>query len=162
MNWMPPEPIDASPENRARVSGPGLRTLLNVAHVWELDFAEIRMLLGLPTAAEFQVWYDAARANQPLVLESEVLMRISAVLGIYRSLHLLEGTDDEGLKWLRSVNREIPFSGKAPLELMLAGFEPGLMDVRGYLLAKEHGGGSAPNEVDRNFKPYTDADLIWI
>ncbi len=162
MNWKPPAPIDASPENRARVSGPGLRTLLNVARVWELDVSEIRVLLGLPTAADFQVWSDAARADQPLILEADVLLRISAVLGIYRSLRLLEGTDDEGLKWLRSVNREIPFSGKAPLELMLAGFEPGLMDVRGYLLAKEHGGGSAPNEVDRNFKPYTDADLIWI
>lgn len=55
MNWKPPAPIDASPGNRARLSGPGLRTLLNVARVWELDFAEIRMLMGVPTAAEYQV-----------------------------------------------------------------------------------------------------------
>ncbi|MEZ2410299.1 hypothetical protein AB6806_26220 [Bosea sp. RCC_152_1] len=48
------------------------------------------------------------------------------------------------------------------MELMLSGFEPGLMDVRGYLLAKEYGGGTAPNEVDRNFKPYTDANLIRV
>lgn len=106
--------------------------------------------------------YDAARANQPLTLETDVLLRISAVLGIYKSLRLLEGADDEGLKWLRSVNREIPFDGRAPIELMLSGFEPGLMDVRGYLLAREHGNGSAPNEMDRSFKPYTDASLIWV
>lgn len=161
MNWKPPAAIDTSPENRARVSGPGLRTLLNVARAWELDVAEIRMLLGLPSAAEFQVWSDAACASQPLILETDVLLRISAVLGIYKSLRLLEGTDDEGFKWLRSVNREIPFSGKAPMELMLSGFEPGLMDVRGFLLAKERGGGTAPNEVDHNFKPYTDDSLIW-
>lgn len=97
MNWKPPAPIDASPENRARVSGPGLRTLLNVARVWELDVSEIRVLLGLPTAAEFLVWSDAARTDQPLILEADVLLRISAVLGIYSSLRRLEGPEDEGL-----------------------------------------------------------------
>lgn len=144
------------------MSGSGLRTLLNVARVWELDVSEIRVLLGLPTATGFQVWSDAARADQALIVEADVLLRISAVLGIYRSLRMLEGTDAEGLNWLRSINREIPLSGRAPLELMLTGFEPGLMDVRGYWLAKEQGGGTAPNEIDRNFKPYTDADLIGI
>lgn len=129
------------------MSGPSLRTLLNVARVWQLDFAEIRVLLGLPTTTELQVWSDAARADQALIVEADILLRISAVLGIYRTFRQLEGSEDEGLKWLRSINREIPFSGRAPLELMLAGCEPGLMDVRGYLFAKEHGGGSAPNEV---------------
>lgn len=162
MNWMPPAPIDTSPENRARVSGPGLRTFLNVMRVWELDFAEVRALLGLPTSGEFQAWCDAARANEPLTLDTDVLLRISAVLGIYKSLRLLHGTDDESLKWLRGVNRERPFDGKAPMELMLSGFEPGLMDVRGYLLAKEQGSGTAPNEADQNFKPYTEASLIWV
>lgn len=162
MNWKPPAPIDASPENRARVSGPGLRTLFNVAPLWELDVAEIRTLLGMPPSDAFQTWSDTARADEPLTLETDVLLRISAVLGIYKSLRLLEGTNDEGSKRLRGINRENPFNGKAPMELMLSGFEPGLMDVRGYLLAKECGGGTAPSEVDRDFKPYTDANLIRI
>lgn len=161
MDWKPPAPIDTSPENRARVSGAVLRTFLNIARVWKLDFGEVRGLLGMPAAAECQAWQDAARAEEPLTLETDVLLRISAVLGIYQSLRPLYGADDQGMKWLRGIHRGKPFNGKAPMELMLSGFEPGLMDVRGYLLAKEHGVGAAPNEADKDFRPYTDADLIW-
>lgn len=161
MDWKPPAPIDTSPENRARVSGAVLRTFLNIARVWKLDFGEVRGLLGMPAAAEFQTWQDAARAEQPLTLETDVLLRISAVLGIYRSLRLLYGSEEQGLEWLRGVQRGRPFNGRAPLDIMLSGFEPGLMDVRGYLLALEHGAAPGPNEVDKDFKPYTDADLIW-
>ncbi|QEL26982.1 DUF2384 domain-containing protein (plasmid) [Bosea sp. F3-2] len=161
MAWKPPAPIDTSPEDRARVSGPGMRAFLNIARVWELDFAEVRKLLGMPAAAEFQTWYDAARGEEPLTLETDVLLRISAVLGVYQSLRVLYGSEHEGAGWLRGVNRANPFNGKPPMELVLSGFEPGLMDVRRYLLAKEHGAGEAPNEIDRDFRPYTDADLIW-
>ena len=161
MDWKPPAPIDNSSESRAQVSGPAMRTFLNIARVWELDFAAVRMLLGVSAAAEFQVWYDAARAEEPLTLETDVLLRISAVLGIYKSLRVLYGSEHDGLDWLRGDHRGKPFNGKAPIELMLSGFEPGLMDVRGYLLAKEHGAGEPPNEVDKDFRPYTDADLVW-
>lgn len=161
MVWKPPATIDTSPENRAQVSGPAMRTFLNIARSWELDFAAVRVLLGMPAAAEFQAWYDAARAEEPLTLETGVLLRISAVLGIYRSLRVLYGPDGHGVDWIRGDNRGSPFNGKAPIELMLSGFDPGLMDVRRYLLAKESGVGEAPNEIDRDFRPYTDADLIW-
>ncbi|WP_199084334.1 hypothetical protein [Bosea sp. ASV33] len=150
MNWKPPAPIDASPENRTRVSGPGLRTLLIVARV--ARYCRDPNASGYAHIGGISDLSDAARADEPLTLETDVLLRISAVLGIYRSLPLLEGTDGEGLKWLRGINRYNAFNGKAPMELMLSGFEPELMDVRGYLLAKEYGGGTAPNEVDRNFK----------
>ena len=161
MDWKPPAPIDTSPENRARVSGAAMRTFLNIARVWELDFAAVRTLLGMPAAVQFQAWYDAARAEEPLTLETDVLMRISAVLGIYQSLRVLYGSERDGLAWLRDANRGNPFNGRAPIELMLSGFDPGLMDVRRYLLAKEHGAGEAPNEVDKDFRPYTGADLVW-
>lgn len=160
MDWNLPAPIDTSPENRARLSGAVMRTFLNIARVWELDFVEVRKILGMPAAAEFQAWCDAARAEGPLTLETDVLLRISAVLGIYKSLRVLYGSERDGLNWLRGINRGRLFSGKAPIDLMLAGFEPGLMDVRGYLLAKEHGAGEPPNEADKDFQPYTDADLI--
>lgn len=161
MAWTQPAPTDTSPENRARMSGAAMRTFLNIARVWEFDFAEVRQLLGMPAAAEFQTWYDAARGEEPLTLETDVLLRISAVLGIYKSLRVLHGSESDGLNWLRRDNRGSPFNGKTPIELMLSGFEPGLMDVRGYLLAKEHGAGEAPNEIDKDFRPYTAADLIW-
>lgn len=157
MDWEPP---DTSEENRARVSGAAMRTFLNIVRVWELDFAAVRTLLGTPAAAQFQAWYDAAGAGEPLTLETDVLLRISAVLGIYKSLRVLYGSERDGLNWLRGDNRGSLFNGKAPIELMLSGFEPGLMDVRGYLLAQEHGAGTAPNEADKDFTPYTDADLI--
>lgn len=102
-----------------------MRTFLNIARVWELDVAEVRKLLGMPAVAEFQAWQSAARTEGPLTLEMDVLMRISAVLGIYRSLSLLHGTEEQGRNCLRGVNRGTLFNGKAPIELMLSGFEPG-------------------------------------
>ncbi|MEZ2410298.1 hypothetical protein AB6806_26215 [Bosea sp. RCC_152_1] len=112
MNWKPPAPIDASPENRARVSGPGLRTLFNVAPVWELDVAEIRTLLGMPTSDAFQTRSDAARADEPLTLETDVLLRISAVLGIFKSLRLLEETNDESSNGSEASMVKTPSMGK--------------------------------------------------
>lgn len=162
MNWTPPQPIDTSPENRARLSGPGLRTFLNIARVWNLELTEVQQLLGMPAAEEFQSWCDLAKSHNPLTLTTDILLRISAVLGIYQSLRIICGSEEEGRQWLQGPSRGNLFNGRSPLELMLSGFEPGLMDVRGYLLAQEQGAGTAPNEVDRNFRPYTDADLHWI
>lgn len=161
MDWKPSATFDTSPENRARVSGAVLRTFLNIATALELDLGEARGFLGMPAAAEFRSWQDAARAEEPLMLETDVVLRISAVLGIYKSLRVLYRTEEQGLDWLRSSNHGSQFNGRALIELMLSGFEPGLMDVRRYLLAKEHGAGEAPNEADKDFTPYTDADLIW-
>lgn len=161
MVWKPPATIDTSPESRTRVSGPVIRTFLNIARVWELDFAEVRTLLGTPAAPGFQAWQDAARAEEALMLETDALLRISAVLGIYQSLRVLYGSERDGLNWLRGANRGNLFNGKAPIDLMQTGFDPGLMDVRRYLLAKEYGAGEAPNEADKDFRPYSDADIIW-
>jgi hypothetical protein len=161
MDWEPPRSIDFSPENRTRVSGPVLRTFLNIARVWNLDEEGHRQLLGKPQEGEFKLWREAAENHQALTLSMDVLLRISAVLGIYKSLRIIHQSEEEGREWLGRANRGAPFDGRSPMELMLSGFEPGLMDVRAYLLAQEQWPSAAPNEVDKNFKPYTDADIVW-
>ena len=152
MNWTPPQPIDTSPENRARLSGPGLRPFLNIARVWTLELTEVQQLLGMPAAEEFQSWCDLAKSHNPLTLTTDILLRISAVLGIYQSLRIICGSEEEGRQWLQGPSRGNLFNGRSPLELMLSGFEPGLMDVRGYLLAQEQGAerdlAHAPHQLD--------------
>lgn len=161
MDWEPPKPIDSSPDNRARVSGPVLRTFLNIARVWSLSEDDRHQLLGTPHEDEFRQWREAAENHQPLTLSMDVLLRISAVLGIYKSLRIIHQSEEEGREWLGRARRGAPFDGRSPMEMMLLGFEPGLMDVRGYLLAQEQWPSAAPNDADKDFKPYTDADIIW-
>lgn len=96
-----------------RLSGPGLRTFLNIASEWRLTPEETRAILGNPP--DFEASQDAARSNRPLQLSNEMLLTISAVLGIYRAL---EPIVDAG-EWLRSPNTSL--GGHTPLQLMQRG-----------------------------------------
>ncbi|KAB0266277.1 hypothetical protein [Microvirga brassicacearum] len=84
--------IDFALENRRSLSGPGLRTFLVSAGQWGLTEAEQVRIVGDPPVATFCEWVAKAREQQDLILGVEVLMRISAVLGIYGSLATLGGS----------------------------------------------------------------------
>ena len=58
---------------------------------------------------------------QDLVLEMDVHMHISAILGIYASLRTIIGPDPGVLAWLQSSNLGSTFGGRPPIELILGG-----------------------------------------
>jgi hypothetical protein len=147
-------------EERTRLSGPGLRTFLNVALRWRLCEEEQVRLLRATSENEFRHWVEAAQAQQSLTLETDVLMRISAVLGLLGDLQQIIATVDEEHRWLRGTNNAVPFLGRAPIEVLLNGTLENLLDVRRYVLALGQGY-HAPNEADRDFRPYTDDDIQW-
>jgi HAD superfamily hydrolase (TIGR01549 family) len=151
--------MERAPEERARVSAAVLRTFLNIADRWELPSA-YRLALLQCNAAQFDDWSMIARSNGPLVLETDTLMRISAILGLFADLQQLFATPDQQRDWLFSVNKAAPFKGRTALDLLGRTLDDQLA-VRGYVAAKRWGGGEAPNAIDENFTPYTDKDLIW-
>ena len=151
--------MERSPEERARVSAPVLRTFLSIADRWELSSTD-RLALLQCAAARFDNWSTIARSNGPLVLETDTLMRISAILGLFADLQQLFATPDQQRDWLFRVNKASPFKGRTALDLLRGTFDDQLA-VRGYVAAKRWGGGEAPNAIDKNFTPYTDKDLIW-
>lgn len=146
-------------EERVRLSGPAMRVFDNLTQRWGLSERTKLQLLGC-VEHEFRNWVREARRHRPLILEEAVLMRISAVLGVFGDLRQLTNGAAEEKRWLTCALTTRPFEGKAPIELLCRSFER-QMDVRRYLSACVFGQ-HPPNAVDENFKKYTDNDLVWV
>jgi hypothetical protein len=150
-----------APANRRRMSGPGLRTFLAITDLWGLTDEERRLVLGLPSRSTFYNWVKAVREHRDIVLDVDVLTRISAVLGIHQALSILHANEREGVAWLRGPHRATVFGGAPPLALIVSGTQDGLMSVRRFLDAARGGLYMEPNDIDRAFRPYTDADVVF-
>lgn len=149
-----------SPENRRRLSAPGMRTFLAIADLWGLDETQRLLVLGYPARSTFHRWARVAREHGSFTLDVDTLARISAVLGIHQALGVLHESEREGVAWLRRPHGATLFGGRPPLELVTSGTQDGLMAVRRFLDAARGGLSMEPNGADRDFTPYTDADLV--
>ena len=146
---------------RARLSGPGLRTFLAIAEAWRLDEATRLAVLGGPGRSTYFGWVAKARAGAPLSLSIDTLTRISAVLGIFKALKILFPRDGDALEWLQSPNSGPVFGGQPPLAVISAGSMDGLMQARRHLDGWRGGIFSAPLEGVDEAPPLTDADIVW-
>ncbi|HTQ53825.1 MAG TPA: MbcA/ParS/Xre antitoxin family protein [Bryobacteraceae bacterium] len=123
------------PALRRRMSGPALRTFLNVAAAWELSAEEQRALLGWPAESTFFKY----KAGEVSTLPYDMLIRISLVLGIYKSLHILYPEHNLADRWVKLPNNNPLFGGRPALDLMVEGGMDGLYQVR-RLLDSRRGG----------------------
>ncbi len=158
-----PDQLDASrfrPENRRRLSAPALRTFLAIADHWGLREEERRLILGLPSRSTYHNWVRTVRANGDITLDVDVLIRLSAVLGIYQALRILHSTEQDGAEWLRRPHAAPVFGGLPPLALLTSGTQDGLLAVRRFLDGARGGMYMPPNTVDAAFMPYSDADIV--
>src|ERR1700736_1575126 len=137
-----PEPIAQvaadrrrDPKVRRQMSGPAMRTFLNVAEAWCLATEEQRALLGWPPESTFYKY----KAGQVGMLPYDMLMRLSLVLGIYKDLRILYPERDLADRWIRLPNNNPLFGGKPALALMADGGMDGLYQVR-RLLDSRRGG----------------------
>lgn len=149
------------PENRRRLSGPGLRSFLAIADLWQLNEEQRRLVLGYPARSTYHHWMRQARAQESLTLDADVLTRISAVLGIHQALGVLFAHQGEGLAWLRGAHDAPVFGGQAPLALVTSGSQDGLLLVRRFLDAARGGLYMAPNRADQDFAPLGDEAIVW-
>jgi uncharacterized protein (DUF2384 family) len=154
------DPSRFAPDNRKRLSAPGLRTFLAIADLWGLDETQRRLVLGYPSRSTFQNWARTAREHGSLTLDVDVLTRISAFLGIHQALGVLQGTERDAVAWLRMPHAATVFGGRPPLELLANGTQDGLLTVRRFLDAARGGLYMEPYAIDRDFHPYTDTDLV--
>lgn len=150
------EPTD---EERVRSSGPAMRVFDNLMRRWRISERMKLQLLGC-SERDFRYWVRDARRHRPLVLDVAVLMRISAVLGVFGDLRQLTNGAAEERSWLARQIAAPPFEGMTPIELLCRSFES-QMDVRRNLSARVVGQ-HPPNAVDEGLRKYTDKDLIWV
>lgn len=121
-----------NPDVRRRLSGPALRTFFNVARIWALNTAESRALLGWPAPSTFHKY----KAGDHGTLPYDTLVRISLVLGIYKSLQLLYPEPRFADRWMRMPNTNRLFGGVAPIEFAVEGGIDALYQVRRLLDAR--------------------------
>lgn len=158
-----PDRLDASrflPANRRRLSAPALRTFLAIADLWGLTEEQRRLILGMPSRSTYHGWMRAARAHGDVTLDVDVLVRLSAILGIYQALRILHPSEAEGIAWLKRPHGATVFGGAPPLALLTSGTQDALLTVRRFLDAARGGLYMEPNAIDAAFTPYTDADIV--
>ncbi|WP_240230987.1 MbcA/ParS/Xre antitoxin family protein [Devosia lacusdianchii] len=159
-----PDRLDASrflPDNRRRLSGPGLRAFLAIADLWDLNEEQRRLVLGYPARSTFHHWTAKARMQESLTLDADVLTRISAVLGIHQALGVLFADPAEAMGWLRGPHAAPVFGGQPPLALVTSGSQDGLLTVRRFLDAARGGLYMPPNRIDLDFTPIDDSGIVW-
>jgi hypothetical protein len=159
-----PERLHANrfaPANRRLLSAPGLRTFLAVADLWGLSEEQRRLILGLPSRSTYHNWVKTVREHGEITLDVDTLVRISAVLGIHQALGILFANEQDGVAWLHGPHKAAVFGGTPPLALVTSGTQDGLLTVRRFLDAARGGLYMEPNELDVDFKPYTDTDIVF-
>ena len=110
-----------------------MRTFLNIARAWDLNFEDQRGLLGWPARSTL---YNYQNGKVP-TLAYDTLQRISLVIGIYKALHILY--PDFADRWVRLPNNNPLFGGNSALDFMKNAGLGGLERVR-RLLDSRRGG----------------------
>src|SRR3546814_20574441 len=94
------------------------------------------------------LWVKKAREYRSITLSVDVLMRISAILGIHIGLRTLFNEEQEGVAWLRRPHDAHAFGGAAPIDLITSGFQDVLLTVRRFVDATRGGLYMSPSSAE--------------
>ncbi len=123
----------ASEEDRARLSEVAVKAFLNLARAWILTNAEAAALIGVSPSS-----LDRMKRGARPTLSQDQMTRVSALIGIFKGLHLLF-VDDTADVWVRRPNSGPLFQRLTPIEAMIDGGIPAMLDVRRYVDAARGG-----------------------
>ncbi|WP_026441359.1 antitoxin Xre/MbcA/ParS toxin-binding domain-containing protein [Pseudacidobacterium ailaaui] len=133
--YAPPSVPDLSrAEERRRLSPSALRAFFNIMEKWQIRDEDARQLLGgVSNGAFYQM-----KQNPNRVLDQDRLLRVSYLIGIFKSLNILYSSRLAD-QWVRLPNTNPIFAGRPPLEYMLQGGTPAMEIVRRLLDARRGG-----------------------
>jgi hypothetical protein len=123
----------ADERDRARLSEVALKAFLALMKAWELSNAEASPLLGVSAST-----LDRMKRGYRPTLSQDQLTRVSALVGVYKGLHLLFAgeTADE---WARRRNSGPLFERDTPIQAMIEGGIPRMLEIRRYVDAVRGG-----------------------
>lgn len=109
--------------------------MVRLGEIWRLTSAEMCALLG---DVSERTWFRMKKGAWPGALSQDSLTRVSALLGIFKGLRLLfsEPLCDE---WVRLPNKGPLYGGRRPLDAMIEGGIPRLLEVRRHIDAMRGG-----------------------
>jgi hypothetical protein len=124
----------ARADDRARLSGPAVKAFRALVARWKLSNADAAGLLGVSEST----WDRIKRGAWDQPLSQDQLTRASAAIGLYKGLHLLlaDGLADT---WPKRANKGPIFAGRSPIEAMIDGGIPAMLDTRRYVDAVRGG-----------------------
>jgi len=121
-------------DTRAALTPAALKAVTRLADRWQLTVTETCQLLGGLSESSWHSWQHRA----PSAMTTDQLTRVSFLLGIYTALHVLHPgalADD----WPRRPNSNALFGGRSPLQALLAGGIPAMLEVRSLLDGRRGG-----------------------
>jgi hypothetical protein len=124
----------AGEADRARLTGPAVKAVLRAVEAWKGSNAEGAALLGVSEST----WDRMKAGRWDGVLSQDQLTRASALIGVFKGLHLLfaDGMAD---RWPRLPNRGPIFDRLSPIQAMIAGGIPRMLETRRYVDALRGG-----------------------
>jgi len=130
-----PIPDLSKPEARERLTPSAMKGFMKLVGLWRLSSGQASALLG---EGSERTWFRMKSQDWNGALSQDALTRISALVGIYKGLHLLF-SDPLADEWVRKENKEEVFAGRSPLDHMIAGGIPAMLDTRRYVDALRGG-----------------------
>ena len=120
----------AAPVDQGRLSAAGLRSFFRLSQAWGLSSGEQRAALGNVAKQTLYNWRDRPEKAR---LSDDQLDRISYLLGIYKSLHIVFTRPEQADTWIRRPNDAPPFGGKPAASVLFSGRMEDVIRVRRYL-----------------------------
>jgi hypothetical protein len=119
--------------DRVRLSKVALKAFLALMKTWDLSNAEASALLGVSLST-----LDRMKRGSCPTLSQDQLTRVSALVGVYKGLHLLFA-DETADEWARRPNSGPLFERDTPIGAMIEGGIPRMLEVRRYVDAVRGG-----------------------
>jgi hypothetical protein len=121
-------------EDRERLTAPAVTAVLRIVEAWGSGNAEGAALLGVSEST----WDRMKAGKWDGILSQDQLTRASSLIGVFKGLHLLfaDGMAD---RWPRLPNRGPVFDRLTPVQAMIEGGIPRMLETRQYIDALRGG-----------------------
>jgi len=124
----------AGEADRRRLTAAAIKAVLRLVAAWKGSNADGAALLGVSESS----WDRMKAGRWDGVLSQDQLTRASALIGVYKGLHLLFA-DDMADRWPKLTNKGPLFASLSPIEAMIRGGIPRMIEVRHYIDALRGG-----------------------
>ena len=122
-------------DDRDRLTPVAIKAYRALSDKWTLSNQEAAALIGVSGSTWDRIKRDGWEGS---ALNQDQLTRVSALVGIFKGLHLLfaDGIADE---WPKLANKGPLFERRTPIEAMIEGGIPHMIEVRRYIDAVRGG-----------------------
>lgn len=124
----------ASEGDRKRLTATAVKAVLRLIDAWGGSNADGAALLGVSEST----WDRMKAGKWEGTLSQDQLTRASALIGIFKALNLLFA-DSMSDRWPRLVNRAPLFGQRSPIDAMIEGGIPLMLETRQYVDALRGG-----------------------